>query len=287
MAKTKFKNCLFDACKIPIEVFRIPTDGRKWKAAAGNRKTLMMQLAGYANADGTSIRPSTKTLADQTGFSRRKVCRLLDDLKVLGLCERVGRYGQRGAAIRRLMLPEKPSSIPPETPSLRVSDSISESAGFDSQSARFDSESATLDSQSATAMAHDLPSDLPNRPVNQINPIERLTEGFIKATGRVMGVGKKDHPAYAELINQHGEDLVISSVKLFANGNHDWSLVNNPSKLFLSKSSEYLLLAKDKVAVSATGLPAGYRLSTVDPFDMPVDPDALTPEQIEAKRYEI
>jgi hypothetical protein len=287
MPKTKFKNCLFDACKIPIESFRILTDGRKWKAAAGNRKTLMMQLAGYANADGTSIRPSTKTLADQTGFSRRKVCRLLDDLKVLGFCERVGRYGQRGAAIRRLMLPEKPSSTTPETPSLRVSDSISESAGYDFQSARFDSESATLDSQSATAMAHDLPSDLPNRPVNQINPIERLTEGFIKATGKVMGVGKKDHPAYAELINQHGEDLVLSSVKLFANGNHDWSLVNNPSKLFLSKSSEYLLLAKDKAAVSATGLPAGYRLSTVDPFDMPVDPDALTPEQIEAKRYEI
>ena len=90
-----------------------------------------MQLAGYANADGTSIRPSTKTLADQTGFSRRKVCRLLDDLKVLGLCEKVGRYGQRGAAIRRLLLPENPSSRPLETPSLRVPDSISESAGFD------------------------------------------------------------------------------------------------------------------------------------------------------------
>src|SRR5579872_372213 len=134
MPKTKFKTCLFDVCKISIDMFRMPTDGRKWKAAAGNRKTLMIQLAGYANADGTSIRPSTKTLADQTGFSRRKVCRLLDDLKVLGFCEKVGRYGQRGAAIRKLVLP---ATTPSETRSPSVSDSISESAGFDSQSARF------------------------------------------------------------------------------------------------------------------------------------------------------
>ena len=218
------------------------TDGRKWKAAAGNRKSLMMQLAGYANADGTSIRPSTKTLADQTGFSRRKVCRLLDDLKVLGLCERVGRYGQRGAAIRRLMMPEKPSSTPPESPSLRVPDSISESAGFNSQSARFDSESARFDSESATAVAHDLPSDLPNRPVNQI---KRLTDGFVKTTGRMLGIGK-DRLKFEELLGQHGEDLVLSSIIKFAKGDHDWKSVASPAKLYLSRSADYLALARLK-----------------------------------------
>ena len=278
MPKTKFKNCLFDACKIPIEVFRIPTDGRKWKAAASNRKTLMIQLAGYANADGTSIRPSTKTLADQTGFSRRKVCRLLDDLKVLGLCERVGRYGQRGAAIRKLVLPDNPSSA--TAPILRVPDSISESAEFDSQSARFNSESATLDSQSAIAVAHDLPSDLPNRPVNQINPIERLTEAFITATGRAMGRGKKEYPAYADLMNQHGEELVLASVVELAKGGHDWNLVHNPSKLYLSKSAEYLALARMKP--QANGLPSGCQVSTKDWTDefQQTDEYVPTPEEL-------
>jgi hypothetical protein len=245
MAKTRFKNCLFDVCKIPIEVFRMPTDGRKWKAAAGNRKTLMMQLAGYANADGTSIRPSTKTLADQTGFSRRKVCRLLDDLKVLGFCERVGRYGQRGAAIRKLVLPEKPSNTPPETPSLRVPDSISESAGFDSQSARFNPQSARLDSQGAIAVAHDLPSDLPNRTVNQISSIERLTDAFVKTTGKILGIGKH-RLKFEELLGQHGEDLVLSSIIKFAKGDHDWKLVASPAKLYLSRSADYLALARLK-----------------------------------------
>src|ERR1700730_15896324 len=91
----EFKSCLFEICKVPVESFRKPTDGRKWKAAASARKTLAVQLAGYADADGSSIRPSTQTLADQTGFSRRKVCYLLDDLKELGFMERTGRLGQK------------------------------------------------------------------------------------------------------------------------------------------------------------------------------------------------
>jgi hypothetical protein len=164
------KSCVFDVLKIPIERFRKPSDGRKWKAAASARKTLLVQLAGYADADGTNIRPSTQTLAGQTGFSRRKICYLLDDLQELGLVERTGRHGQRGAAIRKIVTAPAllDSGIPPlgvqdspGTPPLRVQDSISESAKLNPQSAGFASQSAKLNPESATAVAQDLPADLP------------------------------------------------------------------------------------------------------------------------------
>lgn len=277
------KNCLFNVCDIPLENFKMAKDGRKWKRAAGNRQTVLIHLAKHANADGTSARPSIAKLMAKTGFCHGKVCYIIDDLKVLGYIETVtkgfSRAGRRGAAVRKIVMPD----------TIQDSNSIQSKIEPPEVHTVQDTSHTVQDRIHTVQQLVDTtcPTDLSYRPVNQINPIERLTQGFIKATGKVMGVGKKDHPAYAELINQHGGDLVLSSVKLFANGNHDWSRVNNPSKLFLSKSSEYLLLAKDKAAASATGLPAGYRLSTVDPFDMPVDPDALTPEQIEAKRYEI
>jgi hypothetical protein len=212
MSGIKFKNCLFDACKISIEMFRMPTDGRKWKAAAGNRKTLMIQLAGYANADGTSIRPSTITLAEQTGFSRRKVCYLLDDLKMLGLCERVGRYGQKGPAIRRLMVPE----------SARFN---SQSATFIPESAKYDSESAGLDPESATATAHNLPYRPANEPAIQpATPSEavgRMVDSFgqrrnMLPQGLRSGLNpRRVLPDLARLIETQGADMVCQAWDVF------------------------------------------------------------------------
>jgi Helix-turn-helix domain len=181
-ATQQFKTCLFEVCKLPIENFRLPTDGRKWKAAASARKTLLVQLAGFADADGTSIRPSTQTLADQTGFSRSKVCRLLDDLKELGFMERTGRYGQRGAAIRRLMLPENASGTESKTPPLGVQDSIVRvSDSILRVSDRILGVSDSI-SQSVTAMTQDLPlqtclTDPPSKPVRKT---DELRDGMVK-----------------------------------------------------------------------------------------------------------
>jgi hypothetical protein len=175
----QFKTCLFEVSKLPVERFRKPTDGRKWKAAASARKTMLVQLAAYADSDGTSIRPSTQTLAEQTGFSRRKVCYLLDDLRELGFMERTGRLGQKGPAIRRLKLPEKSP--------LRVSDSVSESATLDLESARFASQSAKYNPESATAVAHNLPlqtcpTDPPSKPVRKTDELrDGMASAFSKA----------------------------------------------------------------------------------------------------------
>jgi hypothetical protein len=183
----QFKSCLFEVCKLPVEIFRKSTDGRKWKAGAGARKALAVQLAGYADANGTSIRPSIKTLVAQTGFSRAKVFRQLDDLKELGFMERTGRHGQRGAAIRRLMLPERPSTVTAETASLGVEDTVfrvSDSILEVSDSTLRVSDSS---SQSLTAMRHNLPlqtcpTDPPSKAVQKTDELrDGMANAFSKA----------------------------------------------------------------------------------------------------------
>ncbi len=211
----QFKSCLFEICKLPIEYFRLPSDGRKWKAAASARKTLAVQLAGYADPDGTSIRPSIKTLAEQTGFSRAKVCRLMDDLKELRFMERTGRYGQRGAAIRRLMLPDRPSSIPAETASLREQDSVvrvSDSIlGVSDSSLKVSNSS----SQSLTAMRHNLPlqtcpTNLPSKPVRKTH---ELRDGFAKTFSKARPEEKLNWAGFVDiehLADEFGNETVCN-----------------------------------------------------------------------------
>ncbi len=258
MPQTKSpKTCWFEVCDIPLENFRLPKDCRKWKAAAGARQHLFMHLAKFANKDGTSARPSIPTLMKRTGFSHGKTCYILDDLKTLGFWEKVGRNGWNGTTIRALKVPI---------------------VGVQ------DSEVAVQDSQVAVQPRVDAtcPTNLSYKPVNQINPIDRLREGFTKATGKVMGVEKKDIPAYTDIIREHGEEAFLSWVIYFANVNHVWYRVINPSKLYLSKSAEYLALARLKPQVKE------YQISPTDWTDefQPTE-DTRTPEQIFADRCSI
>jgi len=107
-------------------------------------------------------------------------------LKELGFTERTGRYGQKGAAIRRLKLPDKPLGTP-DNPGLSVSDSVSESATLDLESAGFTSQSARFNPESATAIAHNLPlqtchTDPPSKPVRNADELrEGLANAFSKA----------------------------------------------------------------------------------------------------------
>jgi len=229
----KFKNCLFEICKTPIEIFRKPTDGRKWKAAASARKTLAVQLAGYADADGSSIRPSTVTLAAQTGFSRAKVCRLLDDLRELGIMQRTGRHGQRGAAIRRLLLPEKLPDAIAGTGNFVTQDSILEVSGSilgvsDSILEVSDSNLRVSDSipQSLTAMRHNLPlqtcpTDLPPKPVSEavrkadkttVRIADELREAMASAFSKARPGEQINWAGFSEvetLAAEFGEELML------------------------------------------------------------------------------
>jgi hypothetical protein len=72
---------------IPVDKYRLPRDGRKWKGAALQRMQLAEWLSTYGDGDGSRIYPSVQTMCDHFGLSRATIFRLLADLKDLGLLE--------------------------------------------------------------------------------------------------------------------------------------------------------------------------------------------------------
>jgi biotin operon repressor len=98
--------CVLDLRHVPAEVFRLPNDGRKWRKNCFNRRALVMQMATYADPDGSNIWVSADTLADDIGISRRAVNYLLDELLALEFIENHGYrvVGTKHTRIRSLMV---------------------------------------------------------------------------------------------------------------------------------------------------------------------------------------
>jgi hypothetical protein len=84
-----------DLREVPVERYRLPTDGRKWKAIARERMALAEWLSTYGDADGTRIWPSVGSMVLHFGWSRGKMFYLLADLRKLKLLdgEPAGRRG--------------------------------------------------------------------------------------------------------------------------------------------------------------------------------------------------
>ena len=109
------KKFLFAAHKILAENFEMPDDGRKAKHKSACRRSLFMELASFADADGRGAWPSAKTLAKRLGQSERSVQRYLADLTKLGFCQSRGKSKFGGSAIRDLILPITTDSTAPIT----------------------------------------------------------------------------------------------------------------------------------------------------------------------------
>jgi len=77
--------CFFDFRSLPLEVFRLSEDGRQAKHLWRKRRAVAMELAGYANPDGSSITISVETVMNHLGMSHATVHRHLDDLTALGM----------------------------------------------------------------------------------------------------------------------------------------------------------------------------------------------------------
>jgi hypothetical protein len=104
--KSKPLKLTLDLRNVPVERYRLPKDGRKWKRVACERHSLAAWLATYGDGDGSRIFPSVKSMARHFPWSRRKIFYLLDDLKALGLLESSDHYhGERGTRIRSMNLP--------------------------------------------------------------------------------------------------------------------------------------------------------------------------------------
>jgi len=87
--KNQSLKCSQQVRSIPLERYRLPDDGRKWKQAARSRSDLLVRLSTYANGDGTFVRngrnysPSFETL--EKHVARKSFYRLTDALQAAGL----------------------------------------------------------------------------------------------------------------------------------------------------------------------------------------------------------
>jgi len=118
--KNQSLKCSLQVRNIPLERYRLSTDGRKWKQAARGRSGLLLRLSSYANGDGTFVRngrnysPSLKTLLNHVAHG--SYYRLVDDLRSAGLLSwtREKHYERR---IYTIHIPESgPKSDPEQIP---------------------------------------------------------------------------------------------------------------------------------------------------------------------------
>jgi hypothetical protein len=94
--------CVRDMRDLPPEAYRLDTDGRKWKTLCKERRTVAMQLASYADADGSNIWVGIDTLTTALGMPRATLFRFLDDLKTLCALSSYGLSRYHGTKKRRL-----------------------------------------------------------------------------------------------------------------------------------------------------------------------------------------
>jgi hypothetical protein len=94
--------CSQEIERIPLEAFRLPKDGRKWKQSARSRCNLLLRISVKANPDGTFIgsrgqnfSPSFERLSKHV--SRGSYTYLTNDLRDLGLLSwtRENHYARR------------------------------------------------------------------------------------------------------------------------------------------------------------------------------------------------
>ena len=110
-----------ELAKIPIDKYRLAEDGRKWKAISRDRMGLAEFLGKHGDGDGTRIFVSIQTMMLHFGWSRRKVCYLLEDLRVLLLLEDTPNYSSakhHRTRVRQLnvaaFLARTPDPLPPK-----------------------------------------------------------------------------------------------------------------------------------------------------------------------------
>jgi hypothetical protein len=120
--KSQLSTRLFN--KLKPENLKLPDDdSRKATHLYKQRRSLLMELRGYANSDGTQVRVAVKSLAESLGFGQRTIYRLLDDLKKLDLLVDEGRMGfnkpmrrhlnlARAAQLARISVAERPKNLP-------------------------------------------------------------------------------------------------------------------------------------------------------------------------------
>jgi hypothetical protein len=89
---------------VPPTAYRLPADGRKWRASCVSRQRVAIALARFADSNGRNIQAGQERLAASLGMSRRELGYLLSDLLKLKFLRNEGLVWTHGKQVRRRSL---------------------------------------------------------------------------------------------------------------------------------------------------------------------------------------
>ena len=227
--------CVRDIREFPPESYRLPSDGRKWRAVCAERRSVAMQLATYANGDGTSIETGVARLMRETGIPRSTLFRRLDELRTLGILN--SKHGltkehgtaRRSLTVSKLRAPEVSDSesevsdrpkpeVPISTP--EVSDRKPEVSNGKTEVPNSEPEVPRICETQPTKYLTDKE---PNRPKNQTDqPTENRRDGWMdlqqSLPEEMQGATatKAEREQLEALLTEHGGEGMVAIVKRWA-----------------------------------------------------------------------
>ena len=223
--KNESLKCVITVRRIPLDKYRLGT-GRKWKAVAATRRTILMELATYANADGTFERefelgkrnysPSEKTLVESMGISRATIKRRTNDLRKTGLLDwtRDNHYDRR---IYRIIFPEEQGSDSVKNDEKQGSDSPITGLILEAESQKQGSDSQEQGSQlvipSVLTAFKNPPSTAKN--TKKVGVVDFFIRKIEEATGRPLGIplSAAQQNQLQDLDAQHGSKRIKRAVQ--------------------------------------------------------------------------
>lgn len=251
-SKSGAMKCVLDIRGYPWQAYKLPTDGCKARAVCEQRRALALQLASYANPDGTSITTGRDRLLKETGWTLRTLARRLAELQALGILTRQGLTAEHGTARRRLTMPG--AGVPDSAAGVPDSGA----AGVpDSGAGRPDS---TAPSQQVGQIAPENGAGVPpsvaqnrsstanqNPPPTATAKAERV-EAFLLQNLQVLGVPNKAARVWMEQCTaQHGESATVETLRSFCNQPNGFGGIKNTWSLFLHECDTWLAQARQKM----------------------------------------
>jgi len=270
------------------EMFRLPTDGRQSKHLCRARKFLFENIVSNANGDGTFIRngidysPTITTIVKRTGYSKKTVLALLDDLNEMAFLTwtfttmqpspKVETHYLRHSYTAHLPMWDNPDenrvqsseNVVQSSPN-RVQSSNEPGAVFEGKTANVvQSSSNVVQSLNGQKVSNPeesdgcgenrLPTVYPSLRTDKYSPsvspsgdddmIDRLTDFFLQNTaGRVLNMAKNQRPEYIKLAKKYGEETLQEALKLYVEDS-DFDRIGNPSSCFLARAVQWIQKAK-------------------------------------------
>jgi hypothetical protein len=303
----KSMRCWHEVKHIPEQAYSRSTDGRKANAVRAKRRTLVRELSGYADPDGTNIKVSVETLVKNIGWSRRTVLRLLKDLEEMGLLLNRKLTKWNGTRVRALNIPAILGLRPVEvqnSPVVEVQNSASSSAKqppVEVQNSRVEvpngipsSAKQHADTPANPAIWHTTVTPTVNQPTIPSAPQGGAADGWRKFVEKIQpsavlaeaAMTTKQEGQLRELIDKHGFAITADAALRWVAQRNFSKMEVSPWHFFLRECQRFIADAiaatpEAEQAAQETAMQYGQRIAR----EQLAEAEARNPEEKTAEEW--